>query len=99
MDDLFGAGREDDDADGSNDVGVADSADARSAAGNASPRSPLAVRMRPRTLDDVVGQQHLLGQGSPLRQLAAGSDATGPAGPSSVILWGPPAPERPPWPT
>jgi putative ATPase len=46
--------------------------------------------MRPRTLDDVVGQQHLLGQGSPLRQLAAGSDATGPAGPSSVILWGPP---------
>ena len=56
----------------------------------ASPRSPLAVRMRPRTLDDVVGQQHLLGQGSPLRQLAAGSDATGPAGPSSLILWGPP---------
>ena len=46
--------------------------------------------MRPRTLDDVVGQQHLLGQGSPLRQLAAGSDATGPAGPSSLILWGPP---------
>lgn len=55
-----------------------------------SPRSPLAVRMRPRTLDDVVGQQHLLGQGSPLRQLAAGTDATGPAGPSSLILWGPP---------
>ena len=46
--------------------------------------------MRPRTLDDVVGQQHLLGQGSPLRQLAAGADATGPAGPSSLILWGPP---------
>src|SRR5688500_1247001 len=46
--------------------------------------------MRPRTLDDVVGQQHLLGQGSPLRQLAAGADAGGPAGPSSVILWGPP---------
>jgi putative ATPase len=38
----------------------------------------------------VVGQQHLLGQGSPLRQLAAGADATGPAGPSSLILWGPP---------
>ena len=54
------------------------------------PRSPLAVRMRPRTLDDVVGQQHLLGQGSPLRQLAAGADAAGPAGPSSLILWGPP---------
>lgn len=46
--------------------------------------------MRPQTLDDVVGQQHLLGQGSPLRQLAAGTDATGPAGPSSLILWGPP---------
>ena len=94
MDDLFGAGR--DDADGSDDVGgIGDggadhSGSARSVAGAASPRSPLAVRMRPRTLDDVVGQQHLLGQGSPLRQLAAGSDATGPAGPSSVILWGPP---------
>lgn len=46
--------------------------------------------MRPRTLDDVVGQQHLLGLGSPLRQLAAGTDAVGPAGPSSLILWGPP---------
>jgi len=41
-------------------------------------------------LDEVVGQQHLLGQGSPLRQLAAGAEAAGPAGPSSVILWGPP---------
>lgn len=48
------------------------------------------MRMRPRTLDDVVGQQHLLGHGSPLRQLAAGAEASGPAGPSSVILWGPP---------
>ena len=48
--------------------------------------------MRPRTLDDVVGQQHLLGQGSPLRQLAAGAgaDSAGPAGPTSLILWGPP---------
>ncbi len=83
--------------DGGNSGGADDSARARSGArsaarpsGSGSPRSPLAVRMRPRTLDDVVGQQHLLGQGSPLRQLAAGSDATGPAGPSSVILWGPP---------
>ena len=50
------------------------------------------MRMRPRTLDDVVGQQHLLGQGSPLRQLAAGAgaDSSGPAGPTSLILWGPP---------
>ena len=67
-----------------------DGVDGGSPRRSASPRSPLAVRMRPRTLDDVVGQQHLLGQGSPLRQLAAGTDATGPAGPSSLILWGPP---------
>ncbi|WP_422933198.1 replication-associated recombination protein A [Sinomonas sp. P47F7] len=59
--------------------------------GREAPRSPLAVRMRPRSLDEVVGQQHLLGQGSPLRQLAAGAEASGgPTGPSSVILWGPP---------
>jgi putative ATPase len=50
--------------------------------------SPLAVRMRPRTLDDVVGQQHLLRPGSPLRRLVG--DTGGPAGPSSVMLWGPP---------
>lgn len=51
-------------------------------------RAPLAVRMRPRTLDEVVGQKHLLGPGSPLRVLAG--EGGGPAGPSSVILWGPP---------
>ncbi|EDY43691.1 replication-associated recombination protein A [Streptomyces sp. SPB074] len=51
--------------------------------------SPLAVRMRPRTLDEVVGQQHLLGAGSPLRRLV-GEGNGGPAGASSVILWGPP---------
>lgn len=50
--------------------------------------TPLAVRMRPQTLDEVVGQQHLLHQGSPLRVLTEGTQ--GPAGPSSVILWGPP---------
>lgn len=44
---------------------------------------PLAVRMRPRTLDEIVGQQHLLAPGSPLRRLAAGE-------PMSVFLWGPP---------
>jgi putative ATPase len=47
---------------------------------------PLAVRMRPRSLDEVVGQRHLLGPGSPLRRLAAAGN--GPA--VSVILWGPP---------
>ncbi|MDN5653840.1 MAG: replication-associated recombination protein A [Kocuria sp.] len=52
------------------------------------PRSPLAVRMRPRTVDEIVGQEHVLKPGSPLRVLA-GQEA-GPAGPSSVILWGPP---------
>jgi len=46
--------------------------------------APLAVRMRPRTLDEVVGQQHLLAQGAPLRRLVEG-DA-----PLSVVLWGPP---------
>ncbi|HIY94354.1 MAG TPA: replication-associated recombination protein A [Candidatus Rothia avicola] len=44
--------------------------------------------MRPRNLDEVVGQKHLLGPGSPLRVLAG--ESGGPAGPSSVILWGPP---------
>jgi putative ATPase len=50
---------------------------------------PLAVRMRPRTLDEVVGQRHLLKSGSPLRRLV-GEGGSGPAGPASVILWGPP---------
>ncbi len=44
---------------------------------------PLAVRMRPRTVDEIVGQAHLLGPGSPLRRLAAGEAM-------SVFLWGPP---------
>jgi putative ATPase len=46
--------------------------------------APLAVRMRPRTLDEVIGQQHLTGAGSPLRKLAE-HDA-----PMSLLLWGPP---------
>lgn len=46
--------------------------------------APLAVRMRPASLDELVGQQHLLGAGSPLRQLVGGT------APLSVILWGPP---------
>ena len=53
------------------------------------PRAPLAVLMRPRTVEELVGQQHLLKAGSPLRQLA-GIDGPGPSGPSSIILWGPP---------
>jgi putative ATPase len=48
------------------------------------PSAPLAARMRPRTLDEVVGQEHLLAPGSPLRRLVEG-DA-----PMSLILFGPP---------
>jgi len=46
--------------------------------------APLAVRMRPRNLDEVIGQRHLTGDGSPLRKLAD-HDA-----PMSLVLWGPP---------
>ena len=54
--------------------------------------APLAARLRPRTLDEVVGQAHLLGPDRPLRRLIE-SDRL-----SSVILWGPPGTGRPPWP-
>ncbi len=50
--------------------------------------TPLAVRMRPRTLEELEGQKHLLVPGSPLRTLA--SAASGEQGATSVILWGPP---------
>ncbi|WP_343939573.1 replication-associated recombination protein A, partial [Pseudonocardia zijingensis] len=46
--------------------------------------APLAVRMRPRTLDEVVGQGHLLRPGAPLRRLVEGGAA------ASVLLYGPP---------
>ncbi|UCR89575.1 replication-associated recombination protein A [Mycetocola spongiae] len=49
---------------------------------------PLAVRMRPRTLDEVAGQRHLLRPGSPLVSLAHSN--SGDKGSVSVILWGPP---------
>jgi len=59
--------------------------------GDAAPRddpvdanAPLAVRMRPRSLDEVLGQDHLLGPGAPLRRLVEG------AAPASVLLYGPP---------
>ena len=47
-------------------------------------RQPLAARLRPRSLDDIVGQEHLLGPGKPLRTLVE-SDRL-----SSALLWGPP---------
>src|ERR1044072_8918075 len=45
---------------------------------------PLAVRVRPRTLDELVGQEQLRAAGSPLRQLVEGDQAM------SLLLWGPP---------
>src|ERR1700760_4646648 len=46
--------------------------------------APLAERMRPRTLDEYVGQQHLVGPGKPLRMQIE------PDAPASMIFWGPP---------
>ncbi len=46
--------------------------------------APLAVRMRPRTLDELVGQEQLRAPGSPLRQLVEGDQSM------SLLLWGPP---------
>ncbi|RFD25173.1 AAA family ATPase [Mycobacterium uberis] len=53
-------------------------------ASEASVGTPLAVRMRPASLDELVGQGHLLTPGSPLRRLVEGSGVV------SVILYGPP---------
>src|SRR5579871_1365370 len=47
-------------------------------------QAPLAERMRPRTLDEYVGQEHLLAPGKPLRVAIEGDD------PTSMIFWGPP---------
>ncbi len=71
-DDLFGA------------ASAAERAQQPAAAGLA----PLAVRMRPRSLDEVRGQSTVLRPGSPLRRLIEGSG--GAAGPLSAIIWGPP---------
>jgi len=47
-------------------------------------RAPLAARMRPHTLDEIIGQRHLVGPGAPLRALIESDRLT------SAILWGPP---------
>jgi putative ATPase len=47
-------------------------------------RAPLAARLRPRTIDDVVGQEHLVGDGRPFRMLVETDRLT------SALLWGPP---------
>jgi len=58
--------------------------DQQRARSSGTPASPLADRMRPQTLDEVLGQDHLLGPGKPLRT-AIERDQT-----PSMILWGPP---------
>jgi putative ATPase len=52
--------------------------------GGPAPAAPLAERLRPRSIDEVLGQRHLLGPGRPLR-LAFESGKS-----HSMILWGPP---------
>ena len=52
--------------------------------GKASTGAPLADRMRPRSLDEFVGQQHLLAPGKPLRSMVDGKSL------HSLVLWGPP---------
>src|SRR6201996_8566049 len=63
---------------------VPDVAELGEGAHGGSAGAPLAVRMRPASLDEVVGQDHLLQPGSPLRRLVEGS------GMASAILYGPP---------
>src|ERR1700712_279547 len=63
---------------------VPDEASVGDPAPGSSAAAPLAVRMRPASLDEVVGQAHLLQPGSPLRRLVEGS------GMASAILYGPP---------
>src|SRR3954466_12555325 len=46
--------------------------------------APLAVRLRPRTLAEVLGQEHITGPGTPLRRLVEEGEAP------SLLLWGPP---------
>jgi putative ATPase len=48
------------------------------------PQAPLAERLRPKTIDEVVGQSHLLGEGKPLRVAFQSGKLP------SMILWGPP---------
>lgn len=52
--------------------------------GASSSSEPLASRMRPRTLDEFLGQEHVLGEGKPLRESIVRDDV------SSIVFWGPP---------
>ena len=87
MSDLFGSDVGEDESAGLFETAQPDEAAAPRSVSGPVPvdhRAPLAVRMRPRTLGEVVGQQHLLGPGAPLRRLVEGSGA------ASVLLYGPP---------
>lgn len=70
------------------DEGLFDTPGARAGGGslnaNTHASAPLAVRMRPRTLDELVGQGQLRAPGSPLRRLVEGDQSM------SLLLWGPP---------
>ena len=63
---------------------MADDLFSHAAADRLQRQSPLAARLRPRSLDDVVGQDHLLAPGAPLRTLLEADRL------SSVVFWGPP---------
>ncbi|NNE72688.1 MAG: replication-associated recombination protein A [Acidimicrobiales bacterium] len=63
---------------------MADDLFAAAAADQLAAKAPLAARLRPTRLDDIVGQQHLLGPGQPLRALIEADELR------SVVLWGPP---------
>lgn len=76
MQDLFSSSHDDDD-------------DPTATTGHVAAGAPLAVRMRPRSLDEIVGQQHLLTPGSPLRKLTESTSGKN-VGPTSIILYGPP---------
>ena len=51
---------------------------------NTGREEPLAARLRPRTLDEYAGQQHLVGKGKALRRMIENDQV------SSMIFWGPP---------
>ncbi|NMI02009.1 replication-associated recombination protein A [Pseudonocardia acidicola] len=72
------------DSDSLFDLGVVDEPAQAPADDRPTATAPLAVRMRPRSLDEVVGQKHLLRPGAPLRRLVEGG------APASVLLYGPP---------
>lgn len=63
---------------------IHDEIDPEDEAPDLDPNAPLAVRMRPRTLDEVVGQHKLIGPGTALRRIVEGDTAM------SVIMYGPP---------